>query len=181
MLVNGLYDNMYVIFVNVKLLTYFENDISVMVNLCEPTTMCEGDIFDALFEAQLPLIALVEAGPNILESLAIPDSAQKKWGLASDRRFLEHTVSAVGESAFTLSKDEIARIRAIVVDENHYDSKLFDSIIDLAAMAAEFCLECEYLFHSSFSTEDVSMPLIFSYFEKAKTSANRNFLEHFPC
>lgn len=180
MLVSGLFDVMFVTFVNVKLLNSFNNEKSAMVSLGEPACTFEGDIYDALFETKIPLIALIEAGPHILESLGISVAAQKNYRLVSDKYFLEHAASAVGKGAFTLSEDEVARIKAVVVEESTYDSILFESMIALAEMASEFCLECEFLFESSSSSDVDTMPLIFSYFEKARTCANRNYAGLFP-
>ena len=173
MLVSGLFDVMFDIYLNLKLISLYREGACPGFSPTEPDVISVGDIYDTLFLASISLGLLVGAGPDLLVSLKLDE----------DPRFKRNAIALDSpdtmDGAFALSTSTIATIEHVLVEENFYSTDLFDAVISLAEISGSFCLECHNAIRSSHSKQEVVRALILSYVAKAKTCANRNYSELF--
>jgi len=171
MLVNGLYDVMFEIFLNLKLMAFPHGENFLSFSVSEPSTLTAGDFYDTKLGASIPLVALVEAGPEILASLQIDRDPQFR------KHVIDLDASHDKNGVFTLSDHEVRRIEEVIGTGGTYSANLCRAIMHLTDLSGVFCRECHNALSSSHSKEDVVDTLIFSYYTKAKICASKDYLE----
>jgi hypothetical protein len=174
MLISGLYDIMFVMFLNAKLITLFKGEVGAMVSLGHPNSLSYDEIYDVLFEIQTPLSALVSAGPYLFESIYGSDRC------ALDKIPVDVPQCVDLENQFFLSVEEVDRLELVLVSYNGYGLDLLESIVELSKISGEFCRQSHSFFYSTFPIEVVSVCLVSSYVEKAKVCASKDYILSFP-
>ncbi len=174
MLVNGLYDVMFEIFLNLKLMAFSHGENFLSFSVSEPSTLTAGDFYDTKLGASIPLSVLVGAGPEILASLRIDRDPQFR------KHVIDLDASHDKNGVFTLSGHEVRRIEEVIGTEDPYCADLCRAIIHLTDLSGVFCRECHNALSSSYSKKDVVDTLIFSYYTKANICASKNYLDLMP-
>ena len=132
------------------------------------------DLYDLLLDVSIPLIAITEAGPSLFESLK---ESREAVSLIRPIRYMFLPISELNSS---LSPQELESLRRVVIDDVGYSPDLLNALVEIAGIARRYCIECEQLFHSQRSVEEVAAILKLRYVEEAEYCVKTKFLAHFP-
>jgi hypothetical protein len=173
MLVSGLYNWWFEINSAVKLISSFQVEIAPR-HPNDSESEEDVDLYDILLNISIPLIAITEAGPNLFESL------KESRETVSKKQPVGYDFVPTSKSDSYLSPQELESLERVVIDEVGYNRELFNSLVEIAGIARRYCIECEQLFHSERSAEEVIAMLKIRYVDEAKNCVSMKFLSHFP-
>lgn len=132
------------------------------------------DLYDLLLDISIPLIAITEAGPSLFESLnENREALSQTWSTG-------YTFLPISKLDSSLTPQERDSLKRMVIDEVGYSPKLFNALVEIAGIARRYCTECEQLFQSQRSVEEVAAILKLRYVEEAEYCLKMKFPTHFP-